>query len=81
MHVYPVARGLFRTAELNPAGVDEPLAGFYRAFRSLYPVVVALVLLGAVLALRRRASGAAEEGERTVELLSSSWRATSSPTG
>ncbi len=68
VHIYPVAHGLFRTAQLNPAGVDEPLAGFYRAFRRLYPIVVALVLVGGVLVLRRRPRAGAER-ERTVELL------------
>src|SRR5262249_40895380 len=38
VHIYPVAHGLFRPAQLNPAGVDEPLAGFYGAFRGLYPI-------------------------------------------
>ncbi len=56
LHVYPVARGLFRPAALDPGiSRDEPLAPLYWIFRALwYWCVVPAVLLGAAIVLRRR---------------------------
>jgi tetratricopeptide (TPR) repeat protein len=68
IHIYPVRRGLFRPAFINPAGTDEPLARVYWLFRAVYWLVVPLVLIGAVRAARRgRAS--ATSGRRAVEVL------------
>ena len=56
IHIYPVRRGLFRPAAINPDGRDEPLRAVYWVFRALYDLVVPAVLIGAVVALRRRRS-------------------------
>lgn len=68
IHIYPVRNGLFRPAFINPAGTDEPLAPVYWLFRTLYWIMVPLVLAGAVLALRSR-HAPATSGRRAVELL------------
>jgi hypothetical protein len=55
IHIYPVRRGLFRPAAINPEGSDEPLAAFYWIFRRLhYFLIVPAVLVGAVLAVAGR---------------------------
>jgi tetratricopeptide (TPR) repeat protein len=68
IHIYPVRRGLFRPAFINPAGRDEPLAWVYWLFRALYWVVVPLVLVGAVRVVRALATPSTP-GRRAVELL------------
>jgi len=68
IHIYPVRHGLFRPAFINPAGTAEPLAPVYWLFRTLYWIVVPLVLAGAVLALRAR-HAPTTPGRRAVELL------------
>src|SRR5262245_23824533 len=71
IQIYPVARGLFRPAGLDP-GVprDEPLAPLYWIFRALwYWCVVPGVALGAVQLLRRRPVGAPVLADRLRELV------------
>jgi 4-amino-4-deoxy-L-arabinose transferase-like glycosyltransferase len=68
IHVYPVKRGLFRPAALDPEGRAEPLAALYWTFRGLYYLSVPAALLGPLVA-RRRWRGAPTPGGRTLELL------------
>ena len=68
IHIYPVRRGLFRPAFINPAGRDEPLAWLYWLFRAVYWVVIPLVLVGAVR-VGRRVREPATPGRRAVEVL------------
>lgn len=68
IHIYPVRRGMFRPAFINPAGTDEPLAWVYWLFRALYWVVVPLVLVGAVRVVRALGTPSTP-GRRAVELL------------
>src|SRR5262249_7674333 len=67
IHIYPVRQGLFRPAFINPAGTDEPLAPMYWLFRTVYWVVVPLVLVGAVRRVRVRSTPT--PARRAVELL------------
>ena len=68
IHIYPVRRGLFRPAAINPDGRDEPLRAVYWVFRALYYLVVPAVLIGAVVALRRRRASTTP-ARRLIELL------------
>ena len=64
IHVYPVARGLFRPAAINPGAIgDEPLAALYWIFRALwYWCVIPAVALGALLLARRRVGTPTDAG-------------------
>jgi hypothetical protein len=69
IHIFPVERGLFRPAAINPEGRDEPLAPLYRLFSALYRwAVVPGSLAGFVLAIRNRRAPA-PPGTPAAELL------------
>src|SRR5262249_16176809 len=69
IHIYPVTRGLYRPAAINPgASEDEPLAPMYWMFRALwYWCVVPTALLGIAIVLRHRGDASTAAG-RTREL-------------